>query len=128
MKFSLRRQMIIYFSAAFSIVSVIFGVIILSINMNSYRSQAYADCRKIVESNILLIDNYFQQLKNVSNINANDADVAEALSYWDTGDAVDYTRVLDYQRLVSGKISEVDVLGNINSALIIGNNYRAVQG
>ncbi len=121
-KASLRRQMIYYFSVAFSLLFVAFGSIILHYNIESFREQSYDYCLQIVKSHILLTDHYFAQLKDISRIIANDADILEAVAAQSEGQAPDYGAELTRQRNVLDKIKQVSVLGNIDTAMIIGNS------
>lgn len=126
LKISLKKQMMIYFSAAFSIISVVFGFSILTYNTDSFLNQSYAYCKKIVESNILLVDTYLQQIKNVSRIIANDTNIIMAVTYRNNAETVDYPAQLEYQRYVTDKIKQADVLGNIENSLIIGDDYTCL--
>ncbi len=121
---SLKRQMILYFSIAFSLTLLAFGGAILSYNSNSFLEQSYADCRQIVHSRIALIDTYFLQLQNVSRIIATDVDVVEAVASRNGAGILDYAQELYRQRNVVSKLKQVDVLGNIDAALIIGGDSR----
>ncbi|CAH0121923.1 hypothetical protein PAE9249_04458 [Paenibacillus sp. CECT 9249] len=122
MKISLRKQMIISFSAIFILLIVLFGSLILKYNISNYQKQSYDYILKIVKANILLIDNYFEQLINVSKIVASDSDIMKAVTYRNSVDEVDYSVELYNQRNVASKIKQLDVLGSIENALIIGNN------
>jgi hypothetical protein len=93
-KASLLRQMIFYFSIAFSLLFSAFGTIILHYNTESFREQSYDYCRQIVQSHILNTDHYFSQLKDISRIFANDADILEAVSLRNEGGAPDYGKEL----------------------------------
>jgi len=116
--------MILTFSLAFSLLFLLFGGVILHYNISSARDRSYNYCRKIVESNIALIDSYFEQLQNVSRIIANDKDVLEAVAYRNNTAEIDYGIELAHQRNVLDKIKQADVLGIIDSSYIIGNNGR----
>lgn len=124
MKVSLRQQMIISFSAVFIVLIVIFGSLILNYNISSYQNQSYDSINKVVKANISLIDNYLDQLITVSKIVANDQDIIKAVTYRNSVQEVDYAVELYNQREVSSKIKQLDVLGNITNALIIGNDYE----
>lgn len=126
MKMSLNKQMILYFSIAFSVISIIFGIGILTYNTNSFLKQSYDYCQKNVESNIMLVDNYLEQIKNVSRIIANDTNIIEAVSYRNNTEAIDYRKELEYQRYVTDKIKQVDVLGSIENSLIIGDDHTCL--
>lgn len=123
-KLSLRRRMILFFSFAFSIMIAAFGSVILHYGISAFRNQSYAYCQQIVESSIDLMDTYFGQMKDVSMIIANDADVIEAVNYRNSAQTTDYETELYYQRKVTDKIKQIDVLGNIETSLIIGNQYQ----
>lgn len=114
--------MIISFSAIFILLIVLFGSLILKYNISNYQKQSYDYILKIVKANILLIDNYFEQLINVSKIVASDSDIMKAVTYRNSVDEVDYSVELYNQRNVASKIKQLDVLGSIENALIIGNN------
>ncbi|MCL2810361.1 MAG: histidine kinase [Clostridia bacterium] len=116
--------MIAYFSVAFSLVFIVFGSVLLQYNSNSFREQSYDYCRQIVAARIALIDTYFMQLQNVSRIIANDGDVIEAVAYRNSKEISDYAAELSRQRNIVNKIKQVDVLGNIDTTLIIGNDYH----
>lgn len=124
MKLSLRRRMILFFSFAFSIMIAVFGGVIPHYSISAFRNQSYAYCQQIVESSIGLMDTYFGQMKDVSMIIANDADVVEAVNYRNSAQTTDYETELYYQRRVTDKIKQIDVLGNIETSLIIGNQYQ----
>lgn len=124
MKLSLRRRMILFFSFALSVMIAVFGSVILQYSITAFRNQSYAYCQQIVESSIGLMDTYFGQMKDVSMIIANDADVIEAVNYRNGMQAADYEKELYYQRKVTDKIKQVDVLGNIEVSLIIGDRYQ----
>jgi len=121
---SLKRQMIAYFSVAFSLVFIVFGSVTLSYNSNSFREQSYDYCRQIVATRIALIDTYFLQLQNVSRIIVGDADVVDAVAYRNSTEVTDYAAELYRQRAIINKIKQVDVLGNIDTTLIIGGDYQ----
>lgn len=125
-KMSLKKQMILYFSIAFSVISIVFGIAILTYNTNSFLEQSYDYCQRNVESNIMLVDNYLQQIKNVARIIANDTNVVEAVSYRNNTDTIDYKKELGYQRYVTDKIKQVDVLGNIENSFIIGDDHTCL--
>lgn len=125
MKFSLRLQMIVSFSIVFIAMIVIFGSLILNYNISSYQKQSYDSINKVVKANLSLIDNYLDQLITVSKIVANDQDIIKAVTYRNSvqGD-IDYSVELYNQREVASKIKQLDVLGNITNALIIGNDHE----
>ena len=75
MKLSLRSRMILSFSAILSVLIAVFGGVILNYSIAAFRNQSYAYCRQIVESSIGLMDTCLGQMKDVSMIIANDADV-----------------------------------------------------
>ncbi|MCL1964564.1 MAG: histidine kinase [Firmicutes bacterium] len=114
--------MIVYFSIAFSLVFIVFGSVTLRYNSDRLREQSYDYCRQIVEARIALIDTYFLQLQNASHIIASDAEVIEAVSNRNGTETIDYAVELYRQRNVAEKIKQVDVLGNIDTTLIIGSN------
>lgn len=124
MRFSLRRQMIFSFSAVFILLIVLFGSLILRYNTSSYQKQSYDFINKVVKANISLIDNYLEQLITVSKIVANDPDIIEAVTYRNSVKEVDYSVELYNQRSVASKIKQLDVLGHITNAIIIGNEYE----
>jgi two-component system sensor histidine kinase YesM len=125
-KLSLRHRMILFFSFALSIIIAVFGSVILNYSINAFRSQSDAYCQQIVESNIGLMDTYFGQIKDVSMIIANDADVIEAVNYRNSTQRVDYGKELYYQRKVTDKMKQIDVLGNVETSLIVGNRYQCL--
>ncbi|MEK5253285.1 histidine kinase [Paenibacillus sp. FSL F4-0125] len=124
MKFSLRQQMIISFSVVFSVLIVVFGSLILRYNLSSYQKQSYDSMNKVVKANILLIDNYLTQIISVSKIVASDPDIIKAVTYRNSIDEIDYSVELYNQRNVDSKIKQLDVLGTITNALVIGDNYE----
>ena len=124
MKLSLKKQMIILFSVAFSLIAIISDNVILSYSVTGFRNQSYEYCRQIVETNNTLLDTYFQQMKDVSMIIANDTDVIEAVTYRNTTGIADYPTNLFYQRKVMDKIKQIDILGNIETSIIIGKQYQ----
>ncbi len=125
-KASLLRQMILTFSIAFSLLFSAFGSIILHYNTESFREQSYDYCRQIVESHILNTDHYFSQLKDISRIFANDPDILEAVSARAKGEALDYGKELTRQRNILDKIKQVDVLGNVDTTLLIGSDFKCL--
>lgn len=124
MKISLRKQMIYSFSAVFILLMIVFGFLVSKYNIAMYQKQSYEYNLKIVKSNISLIDNYFEQIRNVSKIVANDPDIIKAVSYRNSVDEVDYSIELYNQRSVVSKIKQLDVLGDITNAVIIGDNNQ----
>jgi two-component system sensor histidine kinase YesM len=118
--------MILFFSVALSSIIAVFGSVILNYGIDAFRSQSYAYCRQIVESNIGLMDTYFSQMKDVSMIIANDADVIEAVNYRNGTQKADYGKELYYQRRVTDKMKQIDVLGNVETSLIVGNRYQCL--
>lgn len=124
LKLSLRRQMIISFSVVFILLIILFGFMIFNYNISAYQKQSYEYCLKIVKANILLIDNYFEQIRNVSKIVANDSDIIDAVTYRNSASEIDYSIELYNQRSVASKIKQLDVLGDITNAVIIGNNTQ----
>ncbi|MEK5478940.1 sensor histidine kinase [Paenibacillus sp. FSL R5-0407] len=124
MKFSLRQQMIFSFSIVFITLIVAFGSLILNYNISSYQKQSYDSINKVVKANLSLIDNHLDQLITVSKIVANDQDIINAVTYRNSVQEIDYSVELYNQREVASKIKQLDVLGNITNALIIGNNHE----
>lgn len=124
MKFSLRQQMIFSFSIVFIALIVVFGSLILNYNISSYQKQSYDSINKVVKANLSLIDNHLDQLITVSKIVANDQDIINAVTYRNSVQEIDYSVELYNQREVASKIKQLDVLGNITNALIIGNNHE----
>lgn len=124
MKFSLRQQMIISFSTVFIALIVVFGSLILNYNISNYQKQSYDSINKVVKANISLIDNYLDQLITISKIVANDQDIIKAVTYRNSVQQIDYSVELYNQREVASKIKQLDVLGNITNALIIGNDHE----
>lgn len=125
-KASLLKQMIFYFSIAFSLLFSAFGTIILHYNTESFREQSYGYCRQIVKSHILNTDHYFSQLKDISRIFVSDADILEAVGLRNDAEAPDYGKELTLQRNVLDKIKQVDVLGNVDTTLLIGSDYKCL--
>lgn len=122
MKVSLRTQMVISFSAIYILLIILFGGLVLNYNISSYQKQSYDYIYKVVKANIRLADNYFEQLSNVSQIIANDSGIIRAVSYRNSVDMIDYSVELYNQRDVAAKIKQLDVIGDISNALIIGVN------
>lgn len=120
MRISLRKQMILSFSAAFIVLNIIFGSLILNYNSSNYQKQSYDYINKIVKANISLIDNYLEQLITVSKIVANDSEIIKAVTYRNSVEQVDYSVELYNQRAVASKIKQLDVLNDITNAIIIG--------
>lgn len=123
---SLKRQMMLYFTVSLSFIIIAFGFSILTYNTDSFINQSYIYCQKIVESNILLLDNYLQQIKDVSRIIANDNNIIRAVTYRNNTGEIDYAVHLEYLRYVTDKIKQVDVLDNIKNSLIIGDDYTCL--
>lgn len=65
-------------------------------------------------------------MKDISRIFANDADILEAVGARTEDGAPDYGRQLALQRNVLDKIKQVDVLGNVDTTLLIGSDYRCL--
>lgn len=122
MKISLRKQIVIRFSAAFMIIIALFGGGLYGYNSYHYPRQSYEYCKKIVKANIMLIDHYFTQLKNISGIVAGDSDIIQAVSYRNKTESIDYSIELYNQRRVASKIKQLDILSDITNAVIIGKN------
>lgn len=127
---SLKRQMIAYFSIVFSLIFAIFGWVILRYNSNGLRERSYEYCRQIVGARIMLIDTYFLQLQNVSRVIASDVDVEEAVAFRNATTTINYADELYRQRVVINKIKQADVLGNLDTTMIIGgdNQYLYFYG
>lgn len=122
MRISLRKQIAISFSVAFMIIIALFGGGMYVYNSYHYPKQSYEYCKRIVKSNIMLIDNYFTQLKNISGIVAGDPDIIQAAAYRNKAESIDYSIELYNQRRVSSKIKQLDILSDISNAVIIGRN------
>lgn len=122
MRISLRKQIAISFSVAFMIIIALFGGGMYVYNSYHYPKQSYEYCKRIVKSNIMLIDNYFTQLKNISGIVAGDPDIIQAAAYRNKAESIEYSIELYNQRRVSSKIKQLDVLSDISNAVIIGRN------
>lgn len=120
MKNSLRRQMIVSFSASFICIIILFGGGLFCYNKYHYPRQSYQYCKRIVASNIALTDNYFSQLKNISGIVSRDSDIVSAVSYRNKNQEVDYSIELYNQRRVAAKIKQLNVLQDITDAVIVG--------
>lgn len=123
-RLSLRQKLTVYFSIAFCVIIAGFGILILKSNGERYKNQSVDYCRKIVEANIALIDNYFEQLNNVVQIVASDADIITAVNYRENTKTVDYSVELFNQRRVAMKIDQFDVLDDVQNAVIIGSNGK----
>lgn len=120
MRLTLRQKLVISFSLAFCVVIAGFSVLVLHNNGTRYQEQSYAYCRRIVQANIELIDNYFEQLRNVVRIVVSDQDIINAVNYRIYNPDVDYAIELYNQRKVTAKIKQFDVLGNVKNAIIVG--------
>lgn len=126
MKKSLKGQIIIYFSILFVAVLIIFAILVSTYNIKIFQRQSYNYCQKIVEENIIIIDNYFGQVKNISSIVASDKDIISAVNYRNSTNEnkIDYKIELYNQWKVLDKINQLDVFENITNAVIIGNTGK----
>ena len=117
---SLKRRMILFFSLGFSVLllglAIIFGVFVLY----KVQQQNYDYCNRIVESNITMIDHYFEQIKTISSMVAMDKDVIDAVTYRNSTDQIDYGIELYNQRKVAAKMKQLNVLNTITNAIVIG--------
>ena len=120
MRLTLRQKLVIGFSLAFCGIIAGFGVLVLHNNGERYQRQSYAYCRRIVQANIDLTDNYFEQLRNVVRIVVSDQDIINAVNYRVHNPDIDYSIELYNQRKVAAKIKQFDVLGDVKNAIIVG--------
>lgn len=120
MRLTLRQKLVISFSLAFCIVIAGFGALVLHTNGERYQEQSYAYCRRIVQANIDLIDNYFEQLRNVVSIVVSDQDIINAVNYRMNNPDIDYSIELYNQRKVAAKVKQFDVLSDVKNAVIVG--------
>lgn len=120
MRLTLRQKLVIWFSLAFCGIIAGFGILVLRNNGDRYQQQSYAHCRRIVQANIDLADNYFEQLSNVVYIVVSDQDIITSVNYRMNNPDVDYSIELYNQRKVEAKIKQFDVLENVKNAIIVG--------
>ena len=123
---SLRRKLILVYSTAFSIILILFGGVVTFYNANLAVQNNYAYCSRIVASNILLMDYHFDQLRTIASVIAIDKDIVRAVEYRRDVKDIDYAIELYNQRRVIDKIRQLDILGIITNANIIGTNYRSL--
>lgn len=121
-RLSLKKKLVLGFSVTFCLVITGFGMLILKTNGTRYQQQSYDYCSKIVEANISLIDHYFEQLSNVTQIVATDRDIVNAVTYRENTAYVDYAVELYNQRRVADKIHQFDVLQDVENAIIVGSD------
>lgn len=114
--------MVISFSVICILLMILLGGLILNNNITNYQKQSYDYIYKIVKVNIQMADNYFEQLTNISKIIANDQAIIRAVNYRNSVNEVDYSVELYNQREVDAKIKQLNVLGDISNAIIIGAN------
>ena len=98
MRLTLRQKLVIWFSLAFCGIIAGFGILVLRNNGDRYQQQSYAHCRRIVQANIDLADNYFEQLSNVVYIVVSDQDIITSVNYRMNNPDVDYSIELYNQR------------------------------
>ena len=123
---TLRRKLILVYTTAFSIILVLFGVVVTFHNANLAVQNSYAYCSRIVASNILLMDNYFDQLRTIASVIAIDKDIVRAVEYRNRAGDVDYAVELYNQRRVSDVIRQLNILGIITNANIIGIDNKSM--
>lgn len=121
-RLSLKKKLVLVFSITFCLIITGFGMLILKSNGTRYQQQSYEYCSKIVEANISLIDNYFEQLSNITKIVATDMDVVNAVTYRENTPDVDYSVELYNQRRVANKIHQFDILHDVENAIIVGSH------
>lgn len=124
MRLTLRQKLVISFSLAFCVIIAGFGALILHNSGSRYQKQSYAYCQRIVQANIALIDNYFEQLRNVMRIVVSDQDIVTAVNYRENNLSIDYSIELYNQRKVAAKIKQFDVLGDVKNAIVVGSAGR----
>ena len=126
MRITLRRRLTLAYSIAFSIILLIFGSLVTLYNANLAVRNNYAYCGRIVASNILLLDHYFDQLRIIAGVIANDRDIISAVEYRNSAEDIDYAIELYNYRRVIEKIRQLNFLSIITNANIIGNNYQSL--
>lgn len=124
LRLTLKQKLVIGFSLTFCVVIAGFGLLILKSNGTRYRRQSYEYCKKIVEANISLIDNYFEQLSNVAQIVSNDQDIINAVNYRENTPDVDYSVELYNQRRVAQEINQFDVLDDVKNVIVVGSGGK----
>ena len=121
-RLSLKKKLVLGFSITFCLIITGFGMLILKTNGTRYQQQSYEYCSKIVDANISLIDHYFEQLSNVTQIVATDTDIVNAVTYRENTKHVDYAVELYNQRRVANKIHQFDILHDVENAIIVGSD------
>ena len=126
MRMTLRRRLILVYSTVFSIILIILGSVVTFYNANLAEQDSYAYCERIVTSNILLMDRYFDQLQTIAGIIAKDRDVIRAVNYRNSAEVIDYSVELYNQRRVNDRFQQLDLLSIITNANIIGANNTSL--
>lgn len=121
---TLQHRLILAYSGAFSIILIIFGVVVMLYNANLAEGKNYIDGERFVETNILLLDHYFYQLRTISNVIAKDDDIISAVNYRNRVENIDYTIELYNQWNVADKVRQLSLLSFITNAVIIGADYK----
>ena len=114
------------YSAAFSIILLIFGAALILYNTKLAYDRNLAYYSRMVESNLLLIERYFDQLRTIAKVVAEDRAVINAVTYRNSASVIDYSKELHNRRSVNDKIQQLKSLSIITNALIIGSDHRAL--
>jgi len=125
-RITLRRKLILVYSILFSIILLIFGSMVTLYNANLAEQNNYAYCSRIVASNILLMDHYFDQLRTVAGVIAIDRDIISAVKYRNNVSDIDYAIELYNQWRITEKFQQLNFLRIISNANIIGTNYTSL--
>jgi len=125
LRITMRKRLIFMYSAAFSIILLIFGVALILYNTKLAYDRNLTYYSRMVESNLLLMERYFDQLRTIAKVVAEDRAVIEAIMYRNNAkDTIDYSRELHNRRNVNDKIQQLKSLSIITNAIIIGSDYR----
>ena len=121
---TLRRKLILVYSIAFSLILVIFGTVVTLYYARLAEKENYANCGRIVATNAVLVEQYFDQLRTIARLIANDRDIILALENRNAAKSIDYAAELNNQRQLAEKIQELDILGILSNAIVIGPDFK----
>ena len=118
---TLQRKLILAYSGAFSIILIIFGVVVTLYNADLAEQKNKANGERFVETNMKLLDYHFNQILNISNIITGDTDILSAIEEYDlTIPTINHVK----QRMVSDKIQKLNFFKIITNTIIIGTNNK----
>ena len=123
---TLAGKMIRSFSLIFFLTLILVSVIILRYTNSHFKEQSYDYLKDLVQSHLDSLDSNFLGLQRYSLFIANNQDVQEAVYYRNHNDKIDYSIELYNQRNVEENLLQLKTMRNIDNAIIIGSNDKAI--